>query len=318
MRILITGGAGYLATAVEEMLAARGHTLRLADIRDTETDHELVKCDVRNMDELMPAMQDIDVVFHTAFFSASAFSAVIQRGDRVERDIQTVRVNALGTFNVLRAAQEMGVPRAVVVTSEAARGQRIPITDVEVCDEDTPAKPDYVYALTKYLQEVICEYFTRIEGIKTICLRNGGFGAPYGRNKVGRTLQQMGRYLLCQRMVTRNDMARAAVLAIENDQLEHEVFLLSNSTEFTKEDVPMLRSDPEQVIEKYYPGAPALLTEYGVDMQGLYDSKNLWKLDDISKAERLLGWKPTFTFRDFYENLKAGKYPKDYVFPYAD
>ena len=307
-----------MATKVEEMLTARGHTLRLADIRDMETDHEFVKCAVRNVRDLMPAMKDIDVVFHTAFFSGSAYADVLSSGDSVERDIQTFEVNAFGTFNVLRAAQEAGVPKAVVVSSEAARGQRIPITDVEVCDEETPAKPDYVYALTKYMQEVICEYFTRIEGIKTICLRNGGFGAPYGRNKVGRTLQQMGRYLLCQRTVTRNDMARAAVLAIENQTLEHEVFLLSNSTEFTREEVPALRTNPETVIEKYYPGAVSLLTEYGVDMQGLYESKNLWKLDDISKAERLLRWKPTFTFRDFYENLKAGKYPKDYVFPYAD
>ena len=48
-----------------------------------------------------------------------------------------------------------------------------------------------------------------------------------------------------------------------------------------------------------------------------------WKSDPRSgetpgSSGVLLGWKPTFTFRDFYENLKAGKYPKDYVFPYAD
>ena len=274
--------------------------------------------DVLNIPDLMATMKNIDAVFHTPFFSRSGYASVIESGDRVERDVKTFEVNAFGTFNVLRAAQEAGVPKAVVVTSEAARGQRIPITDVEVCDEETPAKPDYVYALTKYTQEVMCEYFTRIEGIKTICLRNGAFGAPYGRNKVGRTLQLVGSSLLHQQLVTRNDMARAAVLAIENQTLEHEVFLRCNATEFTREDVPALRTNPEQVIEKYYPGAVSLLTEYGVDMQRLYESKELWKLDDMSKAERLLAWKPTFTFRDFYENLKAGEYTKDYVFPHAD
>jgi hypothetical protein len=114
-------------------------------------------------------------------------------------------------------------------------------------------------------------------------------------------------------------MVRAAVLAIEKEGLEHEVFLLTNRTEFTPEDVPTLRIDPEQVIEKYYgPGAAALLEEYGIHMDTIKERKVLWKLDDTSKAEQVLGWTPTFTFRDFFENLKAGKYAKDHVFTFPD
>lgn len=320
MRILITGAAGYLATGVEEVLAAHGHTLRLADIREMETEHEFVKCDVRNVDEIIPAMKDIDVVFHTAFVSRSSFDVLFdeapERGS-VALDLMTFDINVGGTLKVLRAAQEAGVPRAVVITSEAARGQRIPITDVEICDEETPAMPDYVYALTKYVQEILCEYYTRIEGINTICLRNAGFGAPYSGSP-GRTLQSMGVALLMQRSTRRSDMVNAAVLAIEKEGLEHEVFLLTNQTEFTKDEVPMLRTNPEQVIDKHYPGAVALMKEYGIDMEMVKERKLLWKLDDTSKAERLLGWKPSYTFRDFYEDLKAGKYPKDHVFPFPD
>ena len=308
MRVLITGAAGYLATEAVRQLAERNHQLRLIDIVDLETDHEFIKCDVLNTDELTATMKDMDVVFHT----------VVGGGSRSESDTPESQVKAssrhfeltvLGTFNVMRAAQEMGVPKVVCVTSEAARGQRIPITDVDICDEETPAKPDYVYALGKYTQEVIGEYFTRIEGVKTICLRNGWFGRPDGRS-----IQAMGSSLLYQRSVTRKDLARAAVLAIENETLDHEVFLLCNQTDFTRDDVPALRKNPAEVVEKYYPGGVSLLKEYGIDIGKIHKSKNLYKLDDISKAERLLGWKPTFTFRDFYENLKAGKYSKDYVF----
>ena len=319
MRILITGAAGYLATGVEEVLAAHGHTLRLADIREMETEHEFVKCDLRNVDEIIPTMKDIDVVFHTAFVSRSSFDVLFEESpDRgsVDLDLMTFDINVGGTMRVLRAAQEAGVPRAVVITSEAARGQRIPITDVEMCDEETPAKPDYVYALTKYVQEILCEYYTRIEGINTICLRNAGFGAPY--NAAGRTLQSFGVALLMQRSTRRSDMVNAAVLAIEKEGLGHEVFMLTNKTEFTKDEVPMLRTNPEAVIDKHYPGAVALLEEYGIGMDTIKERKLLWKLDDTSKAERLLGWTPKYTFRDFYEELKAGKYPKDYVFPFPD
>ena len=153
------------------------------------------------------------------------------------------------------------------------------------------------------------EYFSRVQGVKTIVLRNAGFGSARGFN-----LKTMGSFMLTQRICTRKDMVRAAVLAIENNVLEHEVFLLVNDTEFTKQDLPALRTNPEQVVEKHYPGGVALLKEYGIDIQEIHRRKYLWKLDDNSKAKRLLGWKPTFTFRDFYEKLKAGRYPKDYVF----
>jgi len=307
MRILITGAAGYLCQEAIAQLSARGHTLRLGDIREMETEHEFVKCDVMNTDDLMAAMKGVDAVFHTVLGGRRDLPDTPE--GRVKRASSHFAVTVMGTFNVLQAAAELGVGKVVMIGSEAARGQRIRITFTEVCDEETPAKPDYVYAVAKYIMEPIAEYATRIDGVKTVVLRNAWFGSAKGK-----PIATMGTTLLFQRSVTRKDLVRAAVLALENEDLEHEVFLLSNSTEFTKEDVPMLRTDPEQVIEKYYPGAPALLREYGADLQALYDSKDLWKIDDISKAKRLLGWEPTFTFRDFYENLKAGKYPKDYVF----
>ena len=307
MRILITGAAGYLCQEAIAQLAARGHTLRLGDIVELKTEHEFVKCDVLNPDEVMAAAKGVDLVFHTVVGGGRNEPDTPE--GRVRRASKHCAVTVMGTFNVLQAAAELKVPKVVMVGSEAARGQRIRITFTEVCDEETPAKPDYVYAVAKYIMEIIAEYATRIDGVKTVVLRNGWFGAAQGKS-----VARMGETLLFQRSVTRKDLVRAAVLAIENDNLDHEVFLLSGATEFTKEDVPMLRTNPEQVIEKYYPGAAALLKEYGANLEALYASKDLWKIDDISKAERLLGWKPTFTFRDFYENLKAGQYSKDYVF----
>ena len=252
-------------------------------------------------------MEGVDAVFHTVNWSLRGQPP--SRLGEVRKASGSFAVTVMGTWNVLQAAAQLGVPKVVIAGSEAARGQRIRITDFEVCDEETPARPDYVYALGKYVMEIIAEYATRIDGVKTAVLRLASFGSAQGK-----TLPRLGRTLLFQRAVARKDLVRAAVLALENEELEHEVFLLSNSTEFTREDVPLLRTDPEKVIEKYYPGAPDLLREYGVDLQALYDSRDLWKIDDISKSERILGWKPTFTFRDFFENLKAGKYSKDHIF----
>ena len=310
MKILITGAAGFLCQEAIAQLSAKGHTLRLSDVVPYETEHEFCKCDILSPEDVYAAAEGMDAVFHTV---------VGGRGVNAPTTLGTLRgasgsfaVTVMGTWNVLQAAAQLGVPKVVIVGSEAARGQRVPITDYEVCDEETPAKPDYVYALGKYVMEIIAEYATRIDGVQTAVLRNAWFGAK--RTARGKDMATMGTSLLFQRSVTRYDLVRAAVLALEKRELGHEVFLLSNATEFTEEDVRMLRTDPEKVIERYYPGAADMLREHGADLQRLYDSKNLWKIDDISKSERILGWKPTFTFRDFYENLKEGKYGKDHVF----
>ena len=309
MKILITGAAGFLCQEAIAQLSAKGHTLRLSDVVPFKTEHEFCRCDVLSPEDVYAAVDGVDAVFHTVNWGLRGQPPT--RLGTVRKASGSFAVTVMGTWNVLQAAAQLGVPKVVIAGSEEARGQRIRITDYEVCDEETPAKPDYVYALGKYVMEIIAEYATRIDGVKTAVLRLASFGSAQGK-----TLTRMGRTLLFQRAVTRVDLVRAAVLALENEELKHEVFLLSNSTEFTKEDVPMLRTDPETVIEKYYPGAPDLLREYGVDLQALYDSKDLWKIDDISKSERILGWKPTFTFRDFFENLKAGEYSKDHVFYY--
>jgi nucleoside-diphosphate-sugar epimerase len=311
MKILVIGAAGRLGTKVVEQLEERGeHTLRLGDIREMQTEHEFVYCDILDPDKLLPAMEDMDVVY--AGFVGRVRPSSDTPADRLRASSRFFEILTIGAFNVLQGAALVDVPKVVLVTSEAARGQRIPITFTEVCDEDTPAKPDYVYALGKYIKEIIAEYTTRIDGVRTLCLRNAWFANPGER----RTLQQLGTTLLYQRSVTRHDMARAAVLAIENmdESIQHEVFLLSNKTEFTAEEVPALRTHPETVVERHYPGVLALFEEYGIDWEKLVESKNLWKLDDISKAKRLLGWEPTFTFRDFYEGLKAGKYSRDQIF----
>ena len=310
MKILVIGAAGRLGTEVVRQLEKSGeHTLRLGDIREIETEHEFVHCDVLNPDELIPAMEGMDVVFSAHVGGPRGrFEAPV---DRLRVSSGRFEVLVMGVFNIMQGAALIGVPKVVQVTSEAARGQRGPFKVAEVYTEEE-GKPDSTYGLAKYIKETVAEYTSRIDGVRTICLRCGAFKNPGAI----RDLNRLGAGLLCQRAVTLYDMGRGAVLAIENtdESIQHEVFLLTNSTEFSPEEVPELRTNPEAVFERHYPGILELYKQYDIDFEGPKERGQFWKIDDISKAKRLLGWEPTFTLRTFYENLKAGKYHKGQMF----
>lgn len=309
MKILITGASGYFCEELIAQLSLGGHELRLSDIVHLDTEHEYVNCSVTDMGALALAMEGVDAVFHTVVGGRKYPDDCPV--NRARTSVEHFETTVMGTFNILQLAKELGVGRVVMIGSEAARGQRIPITDWEVVDEWTEARPDYVYALAKYVMEPISEYATRIDGVRTAVLRNAWFGA-----REGKSVTRMGTSLLFQRSCTRRDLVRAGVLAIEKKNLGHDVLLLSGATEFQPEDVPELRENPRAVMDRYYPGAYAKLGEYGNgdELDQLFASRNLWKLDDITHARTSLGWEPTYTFRDFYEGLMADRYPKDYMF----
>jgi len=318
MRILVIGASGRLGSQVVSLLdeLGSGDTYVLGDVREPEypTSHPFVHCDVLDTNELLEAMEGMDLVF-SAHVGGPRLQGDATTAEKLWVSSKRFEVLVMGTYNIMQGTALAGVPRVVQVTSEAARGQRLPITFTDVCTEETPAVPDYTYALGKYIKEVIAEYTARIDGLTTVCLRNGWFQNP---GEI-RDLNRLGSSLLHQGSVTRYDMARAAVLAIEaakRDRLpnKHEVFLLTNATEFTREEVPELRTNPEAVFERHYPGILELYRQYEIDFEGPKQRGKFWKIDDISKAKRLLGWEPTFTLRTFYENLKAGKYTKGQVF----
>jgi UDP-glucose 4-epimerase len=314
MKILIIGAAGRLGSQVVKQLDEldTGDTYRFADVRPIQTKHEFVHCDVLDPDSLIPAMTGMDLIYsaHVGFTKPASEAPA----DKLKAESKNFDILTRGAFNIMQGAVLLGIPRMVLVTSEACRGQLRPIKSTEVCDETTPAVPDYTYALAKYIQEIIAEYYSRVDGLQTVCLRNAWFSNPWQT----RDLNVFGSSLLSQGSVIVEDMARASVLAIQAVKKgalpnKHEVFMLMNSTEFTKKEVPELRTNPEAVFERHYPGIIELYKKYEIDFQGPKERGQFWKIDDISKAKRLLGWVPTFTLRKFYEDLKAGKYTKGQV-----
>jgi dTDP-L-rhamnose 4-epimerase len=206
MKILITGGAGFIGTHLRTQLVNEGHSVRILDNLLPQVHGEaptvdfgaceFILGDVRDAESVFKAVKGIDVVYHLA-----AETGVGQSQYEIERYIST---NTLGTAIVLEASAQAGVSQVIITSSRAVYGEGLHIClgcdhrfvptsrrsenldkgNWEVlcpqCDqialfqpmkEGDPMLPISVYGLTKVQQEQIAEQVSRVHDIKVTNLR---------------------------------------------------------------------------------------------------------------------------------------------------
>src|SRR3984885_7762881 len=170
MRVLVTGGSGFIGSHVVDKLRAQGHEPVIYDLRPSPWHEagsgEPVLGSITDREALERALQGCDAVAHLA--------AVADVNDVHREPEDAERVNARGTVTVLEAARRAGVKRIVYastiwVYSDCAED------DV---DEDTLLPPpSHLYTSTKLAGELYCKAYQELYGIDYTILR---FGIPYG------------------------------------------------------------------------------------------------------------------------------------------
>ncbi len=164
-RYLITGGAGFIGSHLTDQLTAEGHQVVILDYLSTgkreniNHDAELIKTDIRNLDEISPYFRGVDGVFHAAAVPQVQFS--------IDNPIETNAVNLNGTLNVLVAARKAGVKRVVYSSSSAVYGN----CEVLPLKENIKPQPISPYGLQKHIGEEYCRLFSFLYGLETISLR---------------------------------------------------------------------------------------------------------------------------------------------------
>jgi len=168
VKYLVTGGAGFIGSALTERLVREGHEVvvldnlatgdrsRLAEIEDTI---EFVEGDIRDRACVVRAARGADVIFHQAALPSVARS--------VEDPVTSTEVNVGGTVTVLEAAREAGVRRLVFAASSSAYGD----TPTLPKREDMTPRPQSPYAVSKLTGEYLMENYSRIFNLQTVSLR---------------------------------------------------------------------------------------------------------------------------------------------------
>ena len=112
MKVMVTGGSGFLGSHVADALTRAGHDVVIFDLRPSSYAQPTQTAwtgDITNGDNLMKAAEGCDVIYHMA--------ALADINEAMNRPAETVRVNILGTLNVLEAARATGVSRVVLASS---------------------------------------------------------------------------------------------------------------------------------------------------------------------------------------------------------
>lgn len=168
--ILITGGAGFIGSNLSEYFLGLGHKVICLDnfatghrhnLKDfiENPNYKLIEGDIRNIADCILAIEGVDYVLHQAALGSVPRS--------INDPITTNDVNVSGFLNMLVASRDAKVKRFIYAASSSTYGDSQGLPKVE----DVIGKPLSPYAITKYVNELYAEIFSRTYGLETIGLR---------------------------------------------------------------------------------------------------------------------------------------------------
>lgn len=285
MKVLVTGGSGFIASHVVDKLRDKGIEVRVYDgIMPTfRKDIEFYQGSILDITSLAFAMSGIDAVFHLA--------AVADVKDVYNSPYHSEAINVRGTINVLEAARNTGVKRIIYgsttwVYSEATSNN---------VDETTALHaPTHLYTATKLTGEYYCQSYSKLYGVEVTIMR---YGIPYGpRARDGAVVPIFVRKALnaepltiagdgsqFRKFIYVEDLAEGNVLGLKA-VAKNKIYNLDGRDKITiKQIAETIKKVLGDVKIEYTPARPG-------DFSGKEVSSEL--------AEKELGWTPKVNFEE--------------------
>lgn len=285
MKVLVTGGSGFIGSHVVDKLKERGLEIRVYDgvIPVYRKDIEFYQGSILDVSALSLAIKDVDVIFHLA--------AVADVKDVYNDPHYAESVNVRGTANVLEAARKSSVKRVVYGSTTWVYSDAV----ANEVNEATPLHaPSHFYTATKLAAEYYCQSYSNLYGIETTILR---YGIPYGpraregavipifvkKALNGEPITIAGDGLQFRKFVYVEDLAEGNVLALKS-LAKNKIYNIDGKEKVTiKQIAETIKKILGNVKIEYTPARPG-------DFPGKEVSSEL--------AKKELGWEAKTSFED--------------------
>ena len=322
MKVLVTGGAGFIGSNLCEYLLGEGHEVRCMDnfctgkpenviplLEKFPETFSLVVGDIRSLEDCRKAVDGMEYVLHEAALGSVPRS--------IKDPITTNDTNIGGFLNMLVAARDAGIKRFVFAASSSTYGDSESLPKVE----EVIGRPLSPYAITKYVDELYADVFARTYGIEFIGLRYF--------NVFGRRQDPHGAYAAVIPLFVKKLMAHEQPVINGDGEYSRDFTYVDNVIQMNMR--ALTTTNPEAVNQIYN-------TAYGerttLNQLVSYLKENLSKMDPeiesidavhgpnrvgdiphslacIDKAKRLLGYDPKYSMRQglgeccrwYWENL---------------
>lgn len=322
MKILVTGGAGFIGSNLCEHLLENGYNVRCLDnfatgkwqniiplIERFPDKFEMQVGDIRNLEDCQKAIDGVDYVFHEAALGSVPRS--------VKDPITTNAINIGGFLNMLVASRDAGVKRFIFAASSSTYGDSKTLPKVE----NKIGKPLSPYAITKYVDELYADVFARTYGTEYIGLRYF--------NVFGRRQDPHGAYAAVIPLFVKKFMNHEAPNINGDGEYSRDFTYIDNVIQMNM--LAMTTTNPEAVNQIYNTAFGERTTlnqlvDYLREFLGEKDEaiKSIeathgpnrvgdipHSLACIDKAKNLMGYAPKFSMRDglreavdwYWENL---------------
>jgi nucleoside-diphosphate-sugar epimerase len=168
VKVLVTGGAGFIGSHIVDRLLAEGHSVRVLDnfstgrrenLLDVLSDIELVEADIESYEHVQNAVSGCEVVLHQGALPSVPRS--------VQDPLRSNATNVTGTLNVLLAARDSGVRRVVYASSSSIYGASPELPK----HEGLMPQPISPYAVAKLAGEGFCRSFNEVFSLEAVALR---------------------------------------------------------------------------------------------------------------------------------------------------
>ncbi|HEY3252245.1 MAG TPA: NAD-dependent epimerase/dehydratase family protein [Ignavibacteria bacterium] len=309
MKVVVTGGSGFIGSHVVDVLLRNGHEVLIYDLVPPRFDQPCknIEADVNDMPKLVSNTKGFDVIYHMAaeanvnrfyenpivsnFNTANSTLSVLEcaRTNNISRVLLSSTEWVYGSIDLLAAATQAGEEESELITEE----------------NNVAQNPDHLYTTSKIAAELFCKNYKTLYGVNYTIMR---YGIPFGErarpetvtpifiNKIlsGEEITIHGDGNQTRQFIYVKDLAEGNAACLDSKG-ENQIFNING-----REKISVIEA--VRTLEKIL-GKKAKI-RFTEDRKGNYKGRFI----SSEKAERLLGWKPKYSY---YEAM--GKYAKSFI-----